>query len=38
MKRTYITLQVLIAAKMNGKNNAVKQAAEVNATATHYIF
>jgi hypothetical protein len=38
MKRSYITLQVLIAAKMNGKNNTVKQAAASNATITHYIL
>lgn len=38
MKRTYITLQILIAAKMNAKNNAVNQVAEVNTATTHYIF
>ena len=38
MKRRYITLQVLIAAKMNGKNNLVQQAAASNATTTHYIL
>jgi len=38
MKRTYITLQTLIAAKMNGKNNAIKPVAEVNAIPTHYIL
>jgi hypothetical protein len=38
MKRKYITLQILIAAKMNRKNNAVKQMAEVNAITTHHIL
>jgi len=38
MKRKYITLQILIAAKMNGKNYAVKQVAEANAITTHYIL
>jgi len=38
MKRKYITLQILIAAKMNGKNNAVKAVVEANAITTHYIF
>jgi len=38
IKRKYITLQILIAAKMNGKNNPVKQVAEVNAITTHYIL
>ena len=38
MKRKYITLQILIAAKMNGKNNAVKAVVEGNAITTHYIF
>jgi len=38
MKRTYITLQILIAAKMNGKNNTVKKAVETTATTTHYIL
>jgi len=39
MKRKYITLQILIATKMNGKNSAVKQVApEVNTVPTHYIL
>jgi len=38
MKRTYITLQVLIAAKMNGKNNTVKPTVVPNAITTHYIL
>jgi hypothetical protein len=38
MKRTCITLQTLIAAKMNVKNNAVKQTAEPAVKATHHIF
>jgi hypothetical protein len=38
MKHTYITLQILIAAKMNGKNSNVKPVTEVNAVPTHYIL
>jgi hypothetical protein len=38
MKGKYITLQILIAAKLNGKNSIVKLAAESSVTATHYIF
>jgi len=38
MKRTYITLQILIASKMNGKKNAVKEQPANMATATHYIL
>lgn len=37
MKHKYITLQILIAAKMNRKNNAVKQVAKPGA-ATHFIL
>ena len=38
MKRTYITLQILIAAKMNAKNNEAKKVNTVTAVATHHIF
>ena len=38
MKRTYITLQILIASKMNGKKNGVKQTVESNAITTHHIL
>jgi len=39
MKRKYITLQILIATKMNGKNSTVKQVTpEVNTVPTHYIL
>ena len=39
MNRKYITLQILIATKMNSKSNAVKQVvAEVNAVPKHYIL
>lgn len=38
MKRKYITLQILIASKMNGKKNTAKQVAESNAITTHYIL
>ena len=38
MNRKYITLQILIASKMNGKKNTVKQVAENSAITTHYIL
>ncbi len=38
MKRTYITTQILIAAKMNAKNNAAKPIEKVNAITTHHIL
>ena len=38
MKRTYISLQLLIAAKMNRKTRTIKIVAEPIATTTHYIF
>lgn len=38
MKHRYITLQILIAAKMNGTNNSIKPVAIANPVPTHYIF
>lgn len=38
MKRKYITLQILIASKMNGKKNTIKQIVDSNAITTHYIL
>ena len=38
MKRTYITLQILIAAKMNAKTNAGKTVTKEEAITTQHIF
>ena len=38
MKSKYITLQILIAVKMNGKNNTLQPAPENSPATTHYIF
>ncbi len=38
MNRKYITLQILIAAKMNGKNNGIKPMVADNTVSIHHIL